>query len=251
MPKQYNAALPNDEYSFKEFETLLDSIKHVVAGLIIEPLVQGAGGMKFHSPDVLAEIHRMCRERDILFIADEVATGLGRTGSMFACDEANISPDIMCIGKALTGGTTSLAATMANDRIFEGFLSDELTHAFMHGPTFMANPLACAAANASLDLIEQDPHFEKVARIESQMLKELAPCEKFSNVIDVRVKGALGVIQLADYSWDYMFSLRKKFIARGVFIRPFGNIVYLAPSYTIAPDELTTLTSAIVAELQA
>ena len=153
MPRQFIMDIPQSEYSFAEFETILESGLHqTAAALIIEPLVQGAGGMKFHSPDIVAELYRLCKQYNILFIADEIATGFGRTGMMFACEEAGITPDNLCLGKAITGGSVSLAATLATEEIFNAFLSDELTHGFMHGPTFMANPLACSAAHSSLDL---------------------------------------------------------------------------------------------------
>lgn len=243
-PKQYLVDLPNDEYSFAEFDELVSGIKHTVAGLVIEPLIQGAGGMKFHTADVLAEIHRICKKYDILFIADEIATGFGRTGSMFACEEAAITPDIMCVGKALTGGMMTLAATLAKSKIFDAFLSDDIKTAFMHGPTFMANPLACSAANASLDLFEKEPRLKQVENIENQLREELAPFKKINNVLDVRVKGAVGVIQLNEPSPDYIIYLRKKFIEEGVWLRPFGDIVYIMPAFTISEKELGKLTKA-------
>ena len=156
-PEQYVFDIPNNSTDLSSLAESLQEIKEMVAGLVIEPLVQAAGGMKFHSPEMLAEIHRLCKKHSILFIADEIATGFGRTGSMFACEEAGITPDIMCLGKALTGGMVGLAATLATEEVFEAFLSDRLETALMHGPTFMANPIACAAANASLDLFEGEP----------------------------------------------------------------------------------------------
>jgi len=245
MPKQYVVDIPNDEYSFAEFSSLVEGIKKTVAGIVIEPLVQGAGGMKFHSADILAEIYRICKKNDIIFIADEIATGFGRTGSMFACEEAGISPDIMCLGKALTGGTCGLAATLATKEIFEAFLSDNPDTALMHGPTFMGNPIACAAANASLDLFEKEPRLEQINRIEEQLLEELASCRKFSNVIDVRIKGAIGVVQLNKPSNEYILELRKKFIEKNVWLRPFGDIIYIMPAFTISKKELSKLTKSV------
>ena len=245
MPKQYMLKIPSDEYDFAEFNDVIKDIKHTVAGLVIEPLIQGAGGMKFHGADILAEIHRICKKNDILFIADEIATGFCRTGAMFACNEAAITPDIMCLGKALTGGYITLAATIATDEIFNTFLSDNLSTALMHGPTFMANPLACSAANASLDLFEKEPRLEQVGNIEEQMIEELSKCKKLENISDVRVKGAVGAVQLENYSWDYIFGLRKKFIEDGVWIRPFGDIVYLMPAFVISQRELSTLTGSV------
>ncbi len=239
---QYVMDIPSDEYSFAEFDTLLSGIQKEVAGVIIEPLVQGAGGMRFHEPDVLAEIYRIAKKYDLLFIADEIATGFYRTGNMFACNEAGISPDIMCLGKALTGGAITLGATLAREEIFAAFLSDDPDHALMHGPTFMANPLATAAANASLDLFEREPRLKQVEAIEAQLREELAPCEGLPGVVDVRVKGAIGVVQMEKLD---KYALRQKFIERGVWIRPFGDIIYLAPPLVIAPEELARLTQAI------
>lgn len=245
MPKQYVMQLPNDEYILAEFKELIAGIKDTVAGLIIEPLVQGAGGLKFHSADLLAEIHRICKNNDILFIADEVATGFGRTGNMFACEEAGITPDILCLGKALTGGAIGLAATITTEEVFNAFLAKKLSAALMHGPTFMANPLACAAANASLDLFEKEPRMKQIEAIESQLLTELEKCIKFDNVLDVRVKGAIGVVQLDNPSWSYIFELRQKLIEQGVWLRPFGDIIYIMPAYTISKTELSKLTKAV------
>lgn len=244
MPGQYVVDLPNDEYGFIEFEALVASIQSSVAGIIIEPLVQGAGGMRFHSADTLAAIQRIAKEQDILFIADEIATGFGRTGSPFACNEAAISPDILCLGKALSGGACSLAVTMATDRIYEGFLSDEMTHAFMHGPTYMANPLACAAANASLDLFESAESLESIERIERQLQQELEQCRSHPKVRDVRVKGAIGVIEL-EASWQDIWSFRQFFVQQGIWLRPFGNIIYVMPAFTITTNELKRITETI------
>ncbi len=243
--KQYVVDIPSDEYGFVELDSLLDGIHKNVAAIIIEPLVQGAGGMRFHSSDVLAEIHRICKKHGILFIADEIATGFGRTGSMFACNEAGISPDILCVGKALTGGTLSLAATLATDMVFDAFLHDEPDYAFMHGPTYMANPLACAAANASLDLFESEPRLEQVAHIETQLHEGLMPCQTMSYVEDVRVKGAIGVVQLEKARMDKKW-LRERFIEEGVWLRPLEDVIYITPAFTIQSDELKKLTDSAV-----
>lgn len=252
--KQYVVDLPSGEYSFAEFESLLESFGGAMAGLIIEPLVQAAGGMKFHTADVLAELHRLCKKYDILFIADEVATGFGRTGSMFACEEAGITPDIMVLGKALTGGAIGMGATMASGDIFSAFLSDSADTAFMHGPTFMGNPLACAAANASLDLFlppegggqEGGAYrpLEYIQHIEAQLIRELEPCRELPHVVDVRVKGAIGVVQMAPEI--NVYDLRPQFIERGVWIRPIEDVIYLMPALTISEKELSQLTSAII-----
>lgn len=239
--KHYSLPIPNDEYSFAEFEELVAAIAPTAAALIIEPLVQGAGGLLFHSADVLAEIRRVCREHEILFIADEIMTGFYRTGSRFACDEAGITPDILCLGKALTGGHIGLAATLASDTIFEAFLSDSPDTAFMHGPTYMANPIACAAANASLDLFEREDYADKTEAIEQQLHRELAACSDLAR--DIRVKGAIGVVEI-DASPEDIRTLRTLFVNHDVWLRPFGSVVYIMPPLTITPDELSILTRA-------
>jgi adenosylmethionine-8-amino-7-oxononanoate aminotransferase len=243
--KQYVLDIPSDEYGFGELDALLEGVHKHIAAVIIEPLVQGAGGMKFYSSDVLGELYRISKKHGLLFIADEIATGFGRTGSMFACNEAGITPDIMCIGKALTGGTMSMAATLATAEVFEAFLSDEHDHAFMHGPTYMANPLACAAANASLDLFETEPRLRQVELIEAQMQRELAACEGMKGVVDVRVKGAIGVVQLEAALIDRP-KLRQRFIEEGVWLRPLEDVIYIMPPFVITPEELSKLTRAVV-----
>lgn len=246
MPKQYNVPIPRDEYALAELDELLHDIKENVAGMIIEPLVQGAGGMKFHSADILAELYRLCKKHQILFIADEVMTGFGRTGNMFACQEANITPDILCLGKALTAGMMTLSATLATQDIFDAFLGDELEKALMSGPTFMANPLACSIANASLDIFEQENSLEKVAKIEKQLYQALTPLKKNEKVIHVRVKGAIGVVEI-NTNWEEIFAMRQIFAKQGVWLRPFGNIIYIMPPFTITPEELNQLTDAVKA----
>jgi adenosylmethionine-8-amino-7-oxononanoate aminotransferase len=248
MPKQYCIRLPLDEYDFSEFDMLLEGIGHEVAGVVIEPLVQGAGGMKFHSADVLAEIHRITKKHGILFIADEVMTGFYRTGSLFACNEAGIVPDIMCIGKALTGGTMTLAATLASQDVYNAFLGDSLERALMSGPTYMANPLACAAANASIDLFEFEPRQKQVEAIERQLYAELMPCKELARVLDVRVKGAIGVVEM-EISRDEILSMREKFIELGVFLRPFSNVVYIIPPFIVEKEELTKLTGSVISAI--
>jgi len=243
--KQYVIDIPSDEYGFAEFDSLLAGVAGNIAGVIIEPLVQGAGGLRFHSADVLAELHRIAKAHDVLFIADEIATGFGRTGRMFACEEAGITPDIMCLGKALTGGMVTLGATLTQGVVYDTFLSESTDTAFMHGPTFMANPLACAAANASLDLFEKENRLGQVEAIEAQLLQELAPCKGMAKVVDVRVKGAIGVVQLAE-PLPEMASLRARFVELGVWVRPFKDIIYLMPPLVISREELTALTSAVV-----
>lgn len=243
VPEQHVIPLPRADSDFAAFDSFLVRHAGECAAIIMEPLVQGAGGMKFHSPEILAAISRRARDHDLLFILDEIMTGFGRTGSMFACEQADIVPDIMTLSKALTGGTMALAATVATDRVFDAFLSDDSGAALMHGPTFMANPLACAAANASLDLFETEPRLAQVAKIEAHLETALEPCRGLPGVIDVRVKGAIGVVQLEDLKANDR--LKARFVEEGVWIRPFGDIVYLMPPFVIGKDELTTLTRAV------
>lgn len=214
-----------------------------VAAVIVEPLVQGAGGMKFHAPAVLKAIETLARKHGVLLILDEIFTGFARTGSMFALEQAGVTPDIVCLGKALTGGYLPLAATVASTEIFDAFLDDDPGKALMHGPTFMGNALACAAANASLDLFEREPRVEQAKNIERHLQAELASLKGKPNVVDVRVMGAIGVVELKQLD---RLALRQKFVDRGVWIRPFGNIVYTTPPLTITSEELSRLTRAIV-----
>ncbi len=248
LPDQHVVPLPRASGEMDSFARFLADHAGEVAGVIVEPLVQGAGGMRFHEPNVLATLRQLCDENDVLLIADEIFTGFGRTGSMFACEEAEIVPDIICLGKALTGGTIGLAATVARGRVFEAFLSDDPDAALMHGPTYMANPLACAAANASLDLFETEPRLEQVNALEQQMRRELEPCRAFRGVKDVRVKGAIGVVELDDSRGrDWM---KQRFTDEGVWLRPFGDVVYLTPPYIIDTDDLGRLTGAVVTVLR-
>jgi len=239
---QLFAELPRTAVERAEFERLLATHRHETAAVIVEPLVQGAGGMRFHDAETLAFVRAACDRHDLLLIADEIMTGFGRTGRMFACEEAAVVPDIICLSKALTGGTLPLAATVATTRVFDAFRSDRFEDAFMHGPTFMGNPLACAAANASLDLFESEPRLQQVAAIETQMRAELEPCRALPGVVDVRVKGAIGVVRLATHQAS---ALRPAFVERGVWVRPFGDVVYLAPAFTIGREDLATLTAAV------
>ncbi len=193
---------------------------------------------------MLQKLRRLADKHDLLLICDEIFTGFGRTGAMFASEAAGIVPDIMCLSKALTGGTMALAATVARDHVFAAFWSDEASHALMHGPTFMANPLACAAANASLDLFEEEPRLAQVEVISRALAQGLAPCRALPGVKDVRVLGAIGVVELERI--EDMKALKAKFVDAGVWVRPFGNIVYLTPAFTISPDDLARLTGAVV-----
>ncbi|WP_408872691.1 adenosylmethionine--8-amino-7-oxononanoate transaminase [Gluconobacter roseus] len=244
LPEQVLADLPVEADSLTRLEALLMERGDSIAAMVTEPLVQGAGGMLFHDPKVLQRLRELCDRHGILLILDEIFTGFGRTGTMFACEQAEIVPDIVALSKALTGGTMALAATVARRHVFEAFLSDNAGHALMHGPTFMANPLACAVANASLDLFETEPRLEQVTAISAQLARELEPCRTLPGVKDVRVLGAIGVVELE--TLDDPDALRRAFVERGVWIRPFRKIVYLTPAFTITPEELTCLTTAIV-----
>jgi adenosylmethionine-8-amino-7-oxononanoate aminotransferase len=192
---------------------------------------------------VLRRLRATADRHDILLIFDEIFTGFGRTGSLFAFQAAGVVPDIITLSKALTGGTLPLAATIARRKVFEGFWSDDPAKALMHGPTFMANPLACAAANASLDLFEREPRLDQVAKISRALTVGLEPCRKLPGVKDVRVQGAIGVVEMERI--ENLNALRQRFIAEGFFIRPFGTVVYLTPAFTIADDELARLTRAV------
>jgi adenosylmethionine---8-amino-7-oxononanoate aminotransferase len=244
LPQHFSLDLPEDDTKAAALDRLLIERAENIAGIIVEPLVQGAGGMRFHDAIALKRMRALADKHDLLLIFDEIFTGFGRTGSMFACEQAGVIPDIITLSKALTGGTLPLAATIATKKIFEAFWSDDPQKALMHGPTFMANALACAAANASLDLFEREPRLKQVADLAVALERGLAPCREMRNVKDVRVKGAIGVVEL-DKIGD-LNAIRKRFIDLGVFVRPIGNVIYLTPAFTISADELKILTDAVV-----
>jgi adenosylmethionine-8-amino-7-oxononanoate aminotransferase len=248
VPEQFVVDLPDSTGNRDALDRLLSKNSHEIAAIIIEPLVQGAGGMKFHAPDVLAEIKKLSQRHNVLLIFDEIFTGFARTGSMFACEQAAVTPDIICLGKALTGGTLPLAATVATDKIFNAFLSDDTDAALMHGPTYMAYPLGCAAANASLDLFESEPRLQQVRAIEAQLTEELTACRGAQNVRDVRVRGAIGAVQM-NTPVDAV-GLRARFVEKGCWIKPFGDVIYLTPPFVIEPTDLSKLTRIIVDELR-
>ena len=243
LPDQLIADLPRDETSAARLDELLAREASHVAALVIEPLVQGAGGMIFHDAETLRRVRAAADRHGLLLIADEIFTGFGRTGALFACEAAGIVPDIITLSKALTGGVLPLAATVVRRFVFEAFLSGDADAALMHGPTFMANALACAAANASLDLFALEDRAGQVVAIEAALTRDLALCRKLRGVRNVRVKGAIGVVEL-DRIADHA-ALRQGLLDEGVWIRPFGNVVYLTPSFTIGAEELAKLTGAI------
>ncbi len=244
LAEQIITDLPTTADREQAFDALLETRRGDIAAVVMEPLVQGAGGMIMHPPETLAFIRAACDRHGVLLILDEIFTGFGRTGTLFACEQANVVPDIMTLSKALTGGTLPLAATLARQHVFDAFLSDKGDTALMHGPTYMGNALGCAAANAALDLFEHDPPGPRVAAIEAQLRRELEPARALPGVRDVRVKGAIGAIDLhphTDHDW-----MKAEFIVRGVWNRPFGHIVYTTPPLVISPAELTQITSAMV-----
>lgn len=249
LPQYYFADAPQSPFGLGLQKDDLDSMKSLmekyasnVAAVILEPIVQGAGGMRFYSADYLNELRELCDDYNILLIFDEIATGFGRTGEMFAANHTTIEPDIMCVGKALTGGYMTLAATLASDKIANAISQGEVT-VFMHGPTFMANPLACAVAVASINLLLNSNWKERVSRIELILKERLQACEHFSQVKEIRVLGAIGVLEMIE-PVD-MEIVQKLFVESGVWVRPFGKLIYIMPPYIISDIELMRLTNAI------
>ncbi len=249
LPEHYIADLPRDDESTARLDNFLASHADQIAGILVEPLVQGAGGMVFHDEICLARLRHLANKHGTLLILDEIFTGFGRTGPMFAFEAANIAPDIITLGKGLTGGTLPLAATVATSKIFDAFWSDDPAHALMHGPTYMGNALACAAANASLDLFEREPRLLQSAEIAKKLTHGLGHCLGLPGVTDVRVRGAIGVVELDGIS--DMNTLKRRLVDAGVWVRPFRNIVYLTPALTIGDDDLAMLTTAIHSVLRA
>jgi len=249
LPQHYFAEAPQCRFNescsaddIADMQSLLEQHHESIAAVILEPIVQGAGRMFFYSADYLAAIRSLCDEFNVLLIADEIATGFGRSGKLFACEHAAICPDILCLGKALTGGYMTLAATLCTGKVSEGISRNQ--GVFMHGPTFMANPLACSTALASIRLLEQENWQARVTNIEKQLNTELAVCRDSASVADVRVLGAIGVVEMKETV--NMAQAQGFFVKNGVWIRPFGKLVYIMPPYIIEPEDLRLLTQAII-----
>lgn len=249
LPKHFFSDTPRIRFheawhnsDMDSFKSLISAHHQDIAAVILEPIVQGAGGMRFYSPEYLRNVRVLCDKYNVLLVCDEIATGFGRTGRMFACEYADITPDIMCVGKALTGGYMSLAATLTTRNVAET-VSNSPSKVFMHGPTFMGNPLACAVAIASIDLLLESPWQSQVRAIEDGLKEGLTPCRNLPGVADVRVLGSIGVVEMerpVDVS-----RMQADFVQRGVWIRPFGKLVYTMPPYVIEKEDLHHLTTAI------
>lgn len=257
LPEYYFADAPRcrfgddwDDSDIDSFENLITKNHQRICAVILEPIVQGAGGMRFYHPQYLRKVKELCDEFDVLLIADEIATGFGRSGELFGCNHAGIVPDIMCLGKALTGGYMSMAAVVAGEHVGR-VLSENEPGVFMHGPTFMANPLGCRVAIASLELLFDSDWRQRVKTIDSVLKEGLAPCSQLDSVADVRVLGAIGVVELVKPV--NMERIQKRFVEHGIWVRPFGRLVYVMPSYSIQRDELDFLLTGIgrVLELEA
>ncbi len=236
-----------DERYIADFLQQVETHHTDLAAVILEPIVQGAGGMRFYSPDYLRRVRDICDEYDVLLIADEIATGFGRTGRLFACEHANISPDIMCVGKSITGGMMTLAATLCTEQVSTTICQGD-AGVLMHGPTFMGNPLACATANASIDLLLSSPWQERVKTIEQQLNNELSELNNHPLVREVRCLGAIGVVELKQ-AVDLQ-TIQPLFVNEGVWIRPFGRLIYVMPPFISSPTDIRALSTAITRVIQ-
>ncbi len=243
MPAQVIADLPRDAASEAALDALLAARGSEIAAMLVEPLIQGAGGMLPHPPEVLRTLRRLADKHGVLLVFDEIFTGFGRTGSLFAMQAAGVEPDIVTLSKALTGGTLPLSAAVARRHVFGAFWSDDPGAALMHGPTYMANPLACAAANASLDLFEDGAWARDVARVSAALAEGLEPCRQGAGVVDVRTLGAIGVVEFD--APVAVSDLCARFAERGAWIRPMGKVVYLTPAFTTPDADLALLTHAV------